>query len=93
MYYDGQWGTICNDLWNDEDATIVCRQLELSDQGILVFQAAFGRGSGTVWLDNVEYNRTENSLQECSHPGWVHTIVIIQKIRVFIASMMEVNGT
>ncbi|XP_062585897.1 macrophage receptor MARCO-like [Saccostrea cucullata] len=67
VYYDGSWGTICDDSWGNNDAQVVCRMLGRSG-GTAFSSAKYGEGSGQIWLDEVNCRGTESSLIECSKP-------------------------
>ena len=45
--YQGIWGTICDDGWDDIDATVVCRELGYS-HGNATRHAQFGSDTGLV---------------------------------------------
>ncbi|WAR00368.1 LOW QUALITY PROTEIN: DMBT1-like protein, partial [Mya arenaria] len=60
------WGTVCDDLWSDKEAQVVCRQLGFQ-WGTAHSSAAFGEGHGDIFLDNVQCTGTETNLGECQH--------------------------
>ena len=88
LCHNNQWGTICDDGWDNSDAEVACKQLKYSsyskDYQITVSlnfdycrndnlvgaqnesNAAFGQGSGSIWLSDVGCDGTEGRLLECS---------------------------
>lgn len=70
ILYKGQWGTVCDDEWEMSNADVVCRQLSCGHAVSAPTSAHFGRGSGPIWLDNVECTGQETALTHCVHPGF-----------------------
>ncbi|OWF37434.1 neurotrypsin-like [Mizuhopecten yessoensis] len=69
IVHNGKWGTICDDDFDENDAQVVCRQLGYSG-GSVAREAAFGRGKGPIWMDQVTCSGNEQRLTECEYPGW-----------------------
>ena len=70
VYYNGEWGTVCDDGWDLNDAQVVCRQLGFGPAIIVRDNAYYGESSGQIWLDDLNCTGTELTLYECSHSGW-----------------------
>ena len=66
MYYNGRWGRVCNDGWNDKYASLVCAQLGFGLSGKL---DDFGRGTGNILLENVMCTTNDKILASCGHYG------------------------
>ncbi|XP_064032274.1 scavenger receptor cysteine-rich type 1 protein M130-like [Pogoniulus pusillus] len=70
VWLHGSWGTVCDDSWDRQDAQVACRQLGCGPVLSAPGEAAFGEGTGPIWLEQVECQGTEPSLQECwARPG------------------------
>ena len=67
--YNGEWGTVCDEGWDDTDAGVVCRQLGFGSSGTAYNYAYFGQGSGPIWLDSVTCTGNEETITSCGHFG------------------------
>ncbi|KAM9331036.1 CD5 antigen-like, partial [Gastrophryne carolinensis] len=71
IYRDGKWGSVCDDLWDDKDANVTCKQLKCdSCQPYVRGRKRFGQSDGKIWLDDVECTGDEESLEKCKHRVW-----------------------
>ena len=65
IYYNSRWGTVCDDSWDSTDAGVVCRQLGLGSNGIILTGSSVTDGTGSIWLDNVHCTGTETHILNC----------------------------
>jgi len=72
ILHDGQWGTVCDDGWDIDDANVVCQELFGVDASEALHgdEHSFGDGSGQIWMDNVDCIGNEDALWQCPFNGW-----------------------
>ena len=67
VFYNGEWGTVCDDGWDLNDAQVVCNELGLGDAVAAKHNAFYGKGNGQIWFFNVNCIGTESLIDKCSH--------------------------
>ena len=70
IYVNGEWGTVCDDLWTINNAEVVCRQLGFTRALKAAKNSEFGEGKDLrILLDDVQCDGTESGLLDCQHAG------------------------
>lgn len=70
VFYNGEWGTVCDDDFSLYAAHIACRDLGYMEANTWAPGSKYGKGEGKIWMDNVHCNGRERSIAECTHNGW-----------------------
>ncbi|NXQ93638.1 LOX3B oxidase, partial [Sagittarius serpentarius] len=70
VFYNDEWGTICDDDFTLANAHVLCRHLGFVAATGWAHSAKYGKGIGRIWLDNVNCAGGEKSIGDCKHRGW-----------------------
>ncbi|KAI8489059.1 Angiopoietin 4 [Branchiostoma belcheri] len=66
---NGDWGTVCDDGFDDRDAQVVCRQLGYRG-GVATVGGVYPEGTGDIWLENLSCAGNESSVADCEITKW-----------------------
>lgn len=69
ILHNGNWGTVCDDSWDINNAAVVCRMLGHGPATFAGHEAWFGEGTGEIFLDDVHCLGIETDLSDCRHNG------------------------
>ncbi|VDI10691.1 deleted in malignant brain tumors 1 protein [Mytilus galloprovincialis] len=66
FFYNGEWGTVCDNHFDNIDATVACRQLGYCS-GIIYPADRIRDGHGAIWLNDVNCTGSESKLLHCAY--------------------------
>lgn len=72
MFYNNQWGSVCNHEWDFNDARVACRQLGYADALKAINTPEYGNRTyeEVPIVDNVHCHGNEPGLEFCDNVGF-----------------------
>jgi len=70
IYYDNEWGTVCDDAFGPGDGNVVCQQLGYTRLQRYTEGSNSTMGTGSIWLDDVNCTASHVRLSDCASRGW-----------------------
>ncbi|XP_078391546.1 antigen WC1.1-like [Cetorhinus maximus] len=96
VYYDGIWGSVCDDSWDVANAHVACKQLGCGNALDMTLPDSCGPSSGPVWLDEINCSGNESFLWDCPSAPWSkHDCSHKEDVRIMCSEYKElrlVNG-
>ena len=70
--HNGEWGTICDDVWDIDDANVVCKSMGYLSAINSTTNAYFPKSTETrtIMLDDLQCTGGETNLAYCPHNGY-----------------------
>ena len=68
ILYNGVWGTICSQNFGYQEAKVICKQLGYRYS--TDFGTQYTKGTGPIWLSNLQCTGEESSIAICRNSGW-----------------------
>ena len=67
---EGRYGTVCDDFWDNQDASVVCRQLGFSPYGAIALtdtSQPISEGAALILLKDISCNGDEPNILNCTY--------------------------
>ena len=92
MFYNNTWGTVCDDMWDLEDANVVCKNMGYPGALSITNSEVFGSGSTNKIVcslyNKILPNQSQHSiykmLKYISYNAHVHSTIIIAGLGIFL---------
>ncbi|CAI8018786.1 Deleted in malignant brain tumors 1 protein [Geodia barretti] len=79
--FNGFWGAVCDDSWDNRDAGVVCRQLGYNGTSVaLGSHPVLSNASLSYHLDEVDCNGDESMLSECRNEGLGNDVRLVDGV-------------
>lgn len=70
IYHDNSWGSVCRDEFDDIDGTVACQQLGYTRLREYYWGNQTSRGTGMIWLDDINCSSFHVRLSQCQSRRW-----------------------
>ncbi len=65
LIYENTWHTVCDAAFDQQDAEVVCRELDCGAPVQLLGAAAFGKGDAQMWTQEIQCRGNESQIYFC----------------------------
>ena len=65
IFYNGTWGSLCDDSWQYDDADVICRQIGYESAARVWYRARYGVAPGPILVDQIDCPRGVDHILKC----------------------------